>query len=69
MDVHLVVDDVVVLTVEDDGVGPSAEARATDAGGMGLPNLANRAARRGGTFSLEPRQDRGSRAEWRVPRE
>ena len=54
----------VAVRVGDDGVGPPAPDAPR---GKGLDNLASRAARRGGRFSLEPRADGGTRAEWVVP--
>jgi two-component system, NarL family, sensor histidine kinase DevS len=64
--VDVIVDDaMVVLRVDDDGVGP---AGTTDAGaGMGLRNLTSRAERLGGTFTLQAREGGGAQAEWRVP--
>ena len=54
----------VLLRVVDDGVGPS---RSTSTAGRGLPNLAERARRFGGTFSLTAAARGGSVAEWRIP--
>lgn len=51
----------VTVTVDDDGVGPRA-GRAS-----GIVNLARRAEDRGGTFVLERREPRGTRARWHVP--
>jgi signal transduction histidine kinase len=65
VDVEVVVaDGEVAVRVGDDGVGPPAPDAPR---GKGLDNLASRAARRGGRFSLEPRADGGTRAEWVVP--
>jgi len=66
VEVHLTVGDAVSLLVDDDGVGPPE--RAADGQGMGLRNLAKRADRLGGRFTLTPRPGGGSRAAWRVPR-
>ena len=66
VEVHLTVDDAVSLLVEDDGVGPPVPA--ADGPGLGLGNLAKRADRMGGRFTLTPRRGGGSRAAWRVPR-
>jgi signal transduction histidine kinase len=55
-----------VVRVDDDGVGPPGPD-ALAAGGLGLGNLSRRAARRSGTFSLEPRPGGGTTAEWTVP--
>jgi two-component system, NarL family, sensor histidine kinase DevS len=64
VEVEVVVGSEVCLTVADDGIGPPAEAAPT---GKGLPNMAARAARLGGSFELRPRQPRGTVLEWRVP--
>jgi signal transduction histidine kinase len=61
----VVTDTEVVLRVADDGKGPPA----TDAPrGHGLSNMAGRATRLGGSFTLSARDPRGTLAEWRVPR-
>jgi signal transduction histidine kinase len=57
--------DGVVLRVEDDGVG-IAEGSASGSS-LGLHNLANRAERLGGSFTLSGREGGGTRAEWWVP--
>jgi two-component system sensor histidine kinase DevS len=62
--VSLTVGDEVVLVVADDGVGTSGEVY----GGSGLANLAARAEELGGSSSLSPGPNGGSRLEWRVPR-
>lgn len=62
--VTVVVDDVVEMSVTDDGVGVSGEVF----GGSGLANLAARAAELGGTSTLGPAEGGGSRLSWRVPR-
>lgn len=53
----------VTVTVEDDGVGPSASEKAAS----GTANLRTRARERGGAFELVPRQTGGMRAWWHVP--
>jgi signal transduction histidine kinase len=55
----------VTLTVEDDGVGPPAEAPGH---GSGLRNLASRAERLGGRFELVRRPGGGACQRWSVPR-
>jgi signal transduction histidine kinase len=56
-------DDVVVVTVDDDGRGvPAGAARAS-----GTRNLAERAEHRGGSFELSARDTGGTRARWRAP--
>jgi len=57
------VDDVVLLLVEDDGVGIPESPVA----GNGLANMADRAEGLGGTVQLEARSLGGSRVTWRVP--
>jgi signal transduction histidine kinase len=65
VEVEVVFADDVRLTVVDDGVGPpAADARR----GKGLANMAARADKLGGTFSLGPAEPRGTRLEWRVPK-
>ncbi|RWZ59209.1 GAF domain-containing protein [Labedella populi] len=54
--------DRLVVRVEDDGRGPAGGTRRSGTG-----NLAERAARWGGTFSLRPREPSGSLLEWTVP--
>jgi signal transduction histidine kinase len=55
----------VILSVEDDGVGLSANRSP----GLGLANLAERAGDLGGSFTLETATAHGVRAVWAVPRE
>lgn len=65
VDVEVMVEGEVVLTVTDDGVGPGAGSRA---GGKGLANLASRAEKLGGTFELRAGPNGGTVAEFRVPK-
>ncbi|MFI6318951.1 GAF domain-containing protein [Nonomuraea sp. NPDC050556] len=60
--VLITIGDAVLLRVEDDGVGISAEGRRS-----GLRNLAERAARLGGSFEVRSRDGGGTWLEWRVP--
>ena len=53
----------VVLTVDDDGVGPAPDA----APGHGIRNMASRAEHRGGTSALAARAGGGARLLWQVP--
>ncbi len=53
----------ITLVIEDDGVGPPQNLRA----GHGTPNMNARAKRLGGSFTLEPRPDGGTRLTWSVP--
>jgi signal transduction histidine kinase len=66
----VVEDDVVEVTVTDDGVGPGVGAHpaAVAPASLGLRNLAARAERHGGTCVLEPAAPTGSRLVWRAPR-
>jgi signal transduction histidine kinase len=52
------------LRVTDDGVGPPSPDQPR---GHGLDNMAQRARRRGGSFTLGPADPRGTELEWRVP--
>ena len=64
-----VVDESVVMTVTDNGVGPPDDAAAL-LGGHGLANLQGRAAGFGGTCSLEHRDaaaGSGAVLRWSVP--
>jgi signal transduction histidine kinase len=66
--VHMASDQLVVV-VADDGRGmPALAEEAADASvrGRGLTNLADRAARRGGEFVVEP-ADPGCRVVWQIP--
>jgi signal transduction histidine kinase len=54
----------VTLRVLDDGVGPPPVGAAT---GRGLANMAARAQRLGGSFTLRSGEPRGTSLEWRVP--
>jgi signal transduction histidine kinase len=60
-----VVRDGVAVRVEDDGVGFDEDA--SDRGGLGLRNLAARAERVGGTFTIARRPQGGTATEWWVP--
>jgi signal transduction histidine kinase len=64
VDVSLVVDDGIVLTVADDGTGIGDDIDVT---GHGLRNMARRAEQLGGTMRVGPAGDRGTKLEWRVP--
>ena len=64
VDVSLTVDDEVVLTVADDGVGPPAPGTP---GGQGLDNMAVRAERHGGTLQLDAGRTGGTIVTWRAP--
>ena len=59
----LVTDGEVAVSIEDDGDGVDPDA----VGKGGTGNLAQRAAARGGTYTLERCAERGSRVEWCVP--
>jgi two-component system, NarL family, sensor histidine kinase DevS len=60
-------DETVSIEVVDDGVGPDHEPTPTGSG-LGLKNLASRAERNGGTFTLAAAPGGGTVARWRVPR-
>ena len=64
VDVSLTVEDEVVLTVADDGVGPPAPGTP---GGQGLDNMAVRAERHGGTLQLVVGRTGGTLLTWRAP--
>lgn len=62
-----IVDDRIVMTVTDDGVGPPADAE-NRRGGHGLANLKSRAATFGGDCTLERGPDgKGARLRWYAP--
>ena len=61
--VSLVVGDEVCLEVVDDGVGTTGDV----AGGQGLANMAQRAEELGGTATIAPDPDGGTRLTWVVP--
>ncbi|MEZ5177374.1 MAG: PAS domain S-box protein [Acidimicrobiales bacterium] len=61
--VSLVVGDEVCLEVVDDGVGTTGDV----AGGQGLANMAQRAEQLGGTATIAPGPDGGTRLTWVVP--
>lgn len=63
--VEIAVGDDVSLRVADDGSGPPTAAEPR---GLGLKNMAARAASRGGEFALTARRPSGTLAVWRVPR-
>jgi len=65
VDVSLLVDDDVLLTVEDDGAGPPAPGAPR---GHGLKNMAARAERHDGRLELRRGSPRGTVLEWRVPK-
>jgi signal transduction histidine kinase len=52
-----------ILTVEDDGVGPDPARR----GGRGLSNMGARASALGGEVAMGARRPRGTRLRWSVP--
>jgi signal transduction histidine kinase len=52
-----------MLTVEDDGVGPDPASR----GGRGLSNMGARASALGGEVAMGARRPRGTRLRWSVP--
>jgi signal transduction histidine kinase len=69
-------DDVVALSVSDDGIGPSVNERFSDSsaatdletsGGQGLRNIAARAEKLGGTSSLAEGPTGGAVLRWTVP--
>ena len=55
------------LVVRDDGVGPSGADPATHGGGLGIANLAERAATRGGGSELVAGEAGGTELRWWVP--
>ncbi|MGB3375400.1 MAG: GAF domain-containing protein [Microbacterium sp.] len=58
-----VTDAEITITIEDDGVGVPERIQLAS----GTANLEQRAQARGGAFTLERREPRGTRALWRVP--
>jgi len=64
VDIYLRVGVDVSLSVVDNGVGISSERK----GGHGLRNLRQRARSLGGKLTVEPVEERGTVATWRVPR-
>ena len=65
VDVDVVVEGDVCLRVTDDGVGPPGPDAHR---GKGLTNMAARAAKLGGTWSIRPGEHGGTVLEWRVPK-
>jgi signal transduction histidine kinase len=65
VEVEVVFADDVRLSVVDDGIGPPAPGAPR---GKGLANMAARADKLGGSFSLGPAGPTGTRLEWRVPK-
>jgi len=65
VDVEVVVSELVVLRVTDDGIGPPGHDGRR---GHGLRNMEARAARRGGGFELRDGASTGTVLEWHVPR-
>ena len=65
VDVSVIVNDDVLLTVVDDGVGPPGPDTPR---GHGLKNMGARAERRGGRLGLRPGPSSGTILEWRVPK-
>ena len=65
VDVEVVAGGDVCLQVVDDGIGPPA---ANGSRGKGLDNMAARAAKLGGSFTLRPGHPSGTILEWRVPK-
>jgi len=66
VDVDVVADTDLAMTVRDDGIGVSA-ANPGRPGGLGLDNMRARAEELGGSMTLEPRATGGSQLEWRIP--
>ncbi len=64
VDVEVIVEREVVLTVADDGIGPGSRRP----GGKGLANMEERATRLGGSFDLHPGDQAGTVLMWRVPK-
>jgi signal transduction histidine kinase len=64
VDVEVVLTDELALRVIDDGRGLGS----VQPGGMGRGNMAERAARHGGTCTLHENEQGGCTLEWRIPR-
>lgn len=64
VEVEVVLDTDLRLTVADDGVGPPTEGARR---GKGLANMAARATKLGGSFELRAHSPRGTVVEWCVP--
>jgi signal transduction histidine kinase len=64
VDVEVVAAGDVLLRVSDNGIGLSGSARPE---GHGLRNMAERAARVGGTFETSPGRPSGTVVTWRAP--
>lgn len=60
--VNVTVDDNLTVTVTDDGIGIPIQVTPS-----GLANLASRAEECGGTLTVEPGPDGGTRLQWQVP--
>lgn len=60
-------EDLLELTIVDDGVGPPGSDEGSDLHGRGLRNLADRARRHGGTSSLRAHEGSGSSLRWSIP--
>ncbi len=58
--------DMVVLMIQDDGVGLQ-QGRRDGLGGNGLPNMRERARAAGGELQLEPGELKGTRIVLRIP--
>jgi signal transduction histidine kinase len=65
VDIAVVFEDDVELTVVDDGIGPPAPGAPR---GKGLDNMARRAEKLGGSLEVLPAEPKGTRLEWRVPK-
>jgi signal transduction histidine kinase len=65
VDIEVVVDGGVRLTVTDDGVGPPHDSTPR---GKGLSNMAARAEALGGTLDIRAGENGGTVLEWRVPK-
>jgi signal transduction histidine kinase len=65
VEVSVVFDAELRLTVADDGVGPPSDDVRR---GKGLDNMAARGTKLGGSFELRPNSPQGTIVEWRVPK-